>query len=189
MNTPAHLIFASCAFARPNNPKTIWAAIAGGFIPDASLYFMAAWSRWIQGNSFDFIFNVQYFSQEWHNVFRIDNSFVLWGLLLGLAIRVKRDWLIAFSGAALLHLALDFPLHHNDGRAHFWPLSDWVFNSPVSYWHPHYYGNIVGPFEIALVLGCTALLWRRFQSPSMRMFFCGIAALQVVPFIVFGIMF
>ncbi len=61
------------------------------------------------------------------------SSFILWGGLLAVALRRGWSVLIAFAGAGLLHLALDFPLHTHDARMHFWPLSTWVFESTLSY--------------------------------------------------------
>lgn len=41
-------------------------------------------------------------------VFAIDNSFIVWFGLLGLAIWQRSTWVIALTGAALLQLVLDF---------------------------------------------------------------------------------
>lgn len=109
------------------------AAIAGALIPDLSLYLMAGWELLIQGTDPEIVFGQMYFSESWQAVFRIDNSFVIWGLLLVAGIMARSAVLFALCGAALLHLALDFPLHNDDARAHFWPLTNWKFISPVSY--------------------------------------------------------
>ena len=69
---------------------------------------------------------------------------------------------MALTGAALLHLLFDLPLHHDDGRAHFWPLTGWIFESPVSYWDVRHGAAWVAPIE-ALVgaLAAITLWWRR----------------------------
>ena len=59
--------------------------------------------------------------------------------------------------AALLHLAFDLPLHHSDARPHFWPLSDWVFRPPLSYWNPARHGDLVGAVEIGACVALCAL--------------------------------
>lgn len=114
------------------------------------------------------VFREYYYSDAWQAVFAVDNSFVLWGILL--AVALWRSWrLVAiFAGAALLHLALDFPLHTHDARQHFWPLSTWVFNSPVSYWDSRAYAGIVGPLEGALSIVCSVILFRRFAHWGIR---------------------
>lgn len=189
MNTPAHLIIGAAVFARPDATKITLAALFGALAPDLSLYVMAMVSLFVLQIPPQTVFGELYFSDAWQLVFSIDNSFILWGIGFALAWRFKSAWAIAMCGAALLHIALDFPLHHDDGRAHFWPLTDWVFESPVSYWDGNHYGNIVGPIEIALSLALCVLLWRRFQTRWARLGIAALAIAEAMPVIVFGIMF
>lgn len=123
MNTPAHLIFGMVAFGDPNKRAVLLAAAAGALIPDASLYALAGWELLVRGTSPDIVFGQMYYGEAWQSVFRIDNSFVLWGIALGLAVMARSQVFIALCAAALLHLVLDFPLHNDDARAHFWPIS------------------------------------------------------------------
>ena len=91
----------------------------------------------------------------------------------------------AFAISAFLHIAFDLPVHREDGHAHFWPLSDWVFISPVSYWDREHYGNVVGPLEILLVIALIAVLWRRFHAVWVRsLLLLGVVA-QAAPFVYF----
>ena len=168
MNTPAHLVFGAAAFGRPDIPKTTIAALAGAFAPDVSLYVMTAVSIWILGISPDTVFRDLYYSNAWQQVFAIDNSFVLWGVALGAALWVRSAPLVAFTGAALLHLAFDFPLHTHDARMHFWPLTDWKFESPVSYWDGRAHARIVEGTVLAIVVVLAVLIWRRFKTWAMR---------------------
>ena len=71
-----------------------------------------------------------------------------------------------FFASMFLHACFDFPLHHNDAHHHFFPFSDWRFLSPISYWNPEYYGNIIAPIEVLMVvlgslwlLKTTAQVW------------------------------
>lgn len=170
MNTPAHLILGAAAFARPAERRYLLAALLGGLAPDLSLYLMAGVSLTLLQIPPQVVFGELYFSDAWQTVFAIDNSVLLWGGLLGLAVWRGRAGLTAFAGAGLLHVALDFPLHHDDGRAHFWPLSDWVFESPFSYWDMAHGAGVIGPMEGALCGIATYLLWRRFQGRGPRVF-------------------
>ena len=97
--------------------------------------------------------------------------------------------LIALFSAALVHLTLDFPLHNDDARAHFWPLTNWKFTSPVSYWDPKYYGQIVGPVEIGLALVASVYAWHKYRGRVMRGIIAVLALLEVAPIVIFGIMF
>jgi len=108
MNTPAHLIFGAVAFGKPGNPRVTTAALIGAFLPDLSLYVMVAWSIWIRGIDPNIVFHQYYYSAEWQQVFAVDNSFVLWGVLLAFAIWGKKPALIAFAGAGFVHLCLTF---------------------------------------------------------------------------------
>ena len=170
MNTPTHLILAAAVFAKPNQPKLTWAALIGGFLPDLSLYFMVIWHKFVLNTSERVIFDEVYFSKYWQFVFSVDNSFFVWGAILALALVARNGWVIALSGAGFLHLMFDFPLHHDDARAHFWPLSDWKFESPVSYWDPAHYGGIMAPLEYIFALILLTILWRRFTGRFTRVF-------------------
>jgi hypothetical protein len=174
VNTPAHLIFAAAAFARPEREPgdgaraVNGAALLGGLMPDFSLYFAFVWGVAALGMSPQTFFGEVYFWPELQAVFAIDNSFVVWAGVLGLAIVVRHLALIAFAGSGLLHLVFDFTLHNDDARMHFWPVSDWVFVSPVSYWDPAHYGGIASIAEIGVCLVLLALLWRRFTGGLAR---------------------
>ncbi|MCH2165165.1 MAG: hypothetical protein MK098_11005 [Marinovum sp.] len=93
-----------------------------------------------------------YFS-AWQMVFAIDNSILLW--TAGLLISAWRGWWpgVALARAAFLHIAWDFPLHHEYGRAHFWPLPGWIYESPLSYWDSDHNAAI-----IAAITGLISML-------------------------------
>lgn len=169
MNTPAHLIVGTALFSHEDRKGTYLAALAGGFAPDLSLYVMVAVSIWIMGVPAQVVFREYYYSDSWQAVFAVDNSFVLWGLLL--AIALWRGWfrVVAFAAAGLAHLALDFPLHTHDARQHFWPLTDWVFVSPFSYWDRAAHAGVIGPAELALSVVLTVVLFRKFHSLGVRL--------------------
>jgi len=189
MQTPAHLIFGMAAFGKAGRPAVTTAAFIGGLLPDLSLYLLAAWHLNVRGVPPDIVFGELYFSNLWQSIFRIDNSLVLWGAAFAVAFWLKRSVFMALCGAALLHILCDLPLHHDDGRAHFWPITDWIYQSPVSYWDPAHYGHIVGPIEAMLVFIAAIFLWRRHINPRMRGFVALIAALELVPIIAFALMF
>lgn len=143
------------------------AAMVGAVLPDLSLYVMAGTAIFILGISPQVVFDELYFSPAWQTVFAIDNSFLVWGAILLLALYRRASWAVALSGAALLHLCLDFPLHHDDGRPHFWPVSDWVFRSPVSYWDRSRGALWIAPVEFCLVLGAAFVIWRQRLGVAM----------------------
>ncbi len=186
MNTPTHLILAAAVFAKPGQPKVNTAALIGGFLPDFSLYFMFFWHRFVLNVSESEIFGALYYSERWQYIFAVDNSFLVWAAILGLAVVIKRDWLMILACAALLHLAFDFPLHNDDARAHFWPVSMWKFESPISYWDPQHFGLILAPLEYAFALILLVILWRRFSGKAVRAVLAVCAILPLIPFVIFA---
>ena len=188
MNTPAHLIAGLAAFGRPDARRVTAAALAGALVPDLSLYLLAGWALVVQGLPPETVFGRLYYSDAWQTVFRIDNSVPLWTLALVAGGLARRPVLVAFAGAALLHLALDFPLHHDDARAHFWPLTDWIFVSPVSYWDPAHHGRVAGLIEIAGALVLSAWLWRRYPGRLMRALIAALALAELAPGLMFALM-
>ncbi len=147
------------------------AALLGALAPDLSLYLMVGWHLLILGTDPQIVFGQLYFSETWQSVFAVDNSIFLWGALLAVALWRKWRILVCFAGAALLHIGLDFPLHAGDGRPHFWPLSDWVFDSPLSYWDSRHGARWIGPLELGLSAVLTLVLWRRVQAWPWRALF------------------
>lgn len=180
MNTPAHLILGASAFARPDRRGTLAAALAGSLAPDVSLYVMVAVAVWGMGIPARTVFGEYYYSDSWQSVFAVDNSFVLWGLLLAVALWRRWPLLVVFSGAGLLHLAFDFPLQTHDARQHFWPLTDWVFISPFSYWDGAAHAGMIGLGTLGLTLALAALLIRRFQTLGVRALFVVLAGAEAM---------
>jgi len=164
VNTPAHLLIGAAAFGKENQKGTTIAAMLGSLAPDLSLYVMASVSIWALNVPADTVFHELYFSDTWQRVFAVDNSFILWTLACAIAVWRRSTIFVAFAAAGLLHLAFDFLLHTEDARMQFWPISDWVFRSPVSYWDRTAYAGIVGPLEVTMSGGAAYLIWQRTES-------------------------
>ena len=189
MNTPAHLIFGMTAFGKAGSTAVTGAALAGALVPDLSLYLLAGWHLIVLGTSPEVVFGQLYFSAAWQTVFRVDNSFILWGILFGWGAIARNPVITAFAGAALLHLGLDSLFHNDDGRSHFWPLTNWIFQSPVSYWDPDHHGTLVGALEVAVSLLCCGILWRRFRARATRVLIAVLGVTEFAPFVLFSLMF
>ncbi|WP_170325422.1 cobalamin biosynthesis protein CobQ [Ruegeria arenilitoris] len=179
MNTPAHLLIGAAAFARPARGRILAAAVLGSLLPDLSLYVMASVSLFVLGIPEQVVFDKLYFSSAWQTVFAIDNSFILWGLALWVGLWCRWRVLMVAASAGLLHLAMDFLLHAGDGRPQFWPLSDWVFHSPVSYWDSTHHALWVAPVSIAVCAGAYVLLWNRGLSVSAKLFFAVLLGVEI----------
>ena len=187
MNTPAHLVVGLAAFGRPGEARIVAAALIGGLLPDLSLYLLAGLEL-VRGTPPAVIFGELYGSEFWQAVFAVDNSIPLFAAVLLVGIARRSAWVVALAGAALLHLGADLALHHDDARRHFWPLTDRVFVSPVSYWDPAHHAGVVAPIEAAMVLALCALLWRRHRGAAMRALLIVLASAQLAPTLLWAVM-
>ena len=64
---------------------------------------------------------------------------------------IKKRWMVFFSLSMCLHFIVDFFTHNDDAHRHFLPLSDYRFESPISYWDRDHYGELGGAIELALL--------------------------------------
>ena len=172
MNTQTHVLLAAAILAKPNAPARNTAIIVGSLVPDLAIYTLFVWSK-IAGIPERKVWSELYYAPPWSDAVMVGNSAPIYLLLLIigiLAARRRRAFLVLvfFAAAALIHVAADLPVHVDDAHAHLWPLSDWRFRSPVSYWHPDHYGGIFSLFEGALGIVLSAILWFRFQALWVR---------------------
>ena len=75
-----------------------------------------------------------------------------------------RDWhriVLWFLLGWLGHTVADFLTHADDVRPLFWPISDWTWSSPVSYYNPMYFGREFFVVNHALMLLAIVLLLLR----------------------------
>lgn len=176
MMTQTHLLVAASLFMRPGHKRRNLAVAAGALVPDAAIYALFAYAM-ATGIPQSELWSQTYWSEPWQTFVAIGNSIPLYlGLLaLALLIAAPKDgrprWqslpaLLAL--AALTHLAGDLPVHHDDAHSHFWPFSNWRFQSPVSYWDRAHHGGVFAIFELILSIGLIALLFRRFKAKWAR---------------------
>ena len=168
MNTPTHLLISAAVFTKPGRDRDNAAVLFGALLPDLFIYGLFVWSK-LAGIPEGLLWREIYFGDDVQLISAIGNSAPLYVLLLGIGWQLGRRWLLLLSASAMVHLAFDFPLHQNDAHRHFWPLSDWRFESPLSYWEPSGYGSTVALAEATLALLLAVLLWRRFGHRWVRL--------------------
>jgi membrane-bound metal-dependent hydrolase YbcI (DUF457 family) len=197
MNTQTHMLMGAALFGRPM-PRLAWAAVAGGIAPDVPMYLIVAglrmvgypmreiferlyWENWWQianaiGHSFVLwgglvAVSLALLPRPWSDRFAAQSSSAS-----GRhdpappAGRLTRSapLLFAVSASALLHSAIDFLVHRDDAHMQFWPLTEWRFRSPLSYWDPAHGGTWFGLFEAALGILLIVVLFRRYRSRRLR---------------------
>ncbi len=173
MITPSHLIY-SWALAK-RTEKTApdglakhrtTAFVVGALLPDIPVYVFFLVCGVLLGYGHELLWENMYFNSGWTVVFTLSHSLLLW-LLLYLVAKYKQ-WLIAqwVAISALFHIVVDFFVHTADAYAHFWPLTNWRFASPISYWDSASYGQYVSLGD-AIVVACL-LIWLATQYKDVR---------------------
>ena len=168
MNSPTHSLVALALLSRKGETRRNWAVFFGSLIPDLFIYVGWVWLTFVQGQDQAKIWNEIYFDQPMQTIASLFNSIPVYLAFLAIGIGFRQKvWgmvLMFFSLAALLHISMDFPVHAHDAYAHFWPISEWRFHSPLSYYETHLHGNWVGLFESFLCLVAIYVLWKRFPK-------------------------
>lgn len=184
MNSPTHSLLALALLSKRGQTKRNWAVLLGSLIPDAAIYIWAPYQKFVNGVSGIEMWDKLYFEPPMQNLIAVFNSIPIYGALatLGYMMRAKL-WgklLLFFALAALIHMATDFPVHGHDAYRHFWPLSDWRFHSPISYWETDLHAGWVSLVEALIGLSCIVILWRRFPKLWVKVILGLLAALYIL---------
>jgi hypothetical protein len=194
MQTPGHVIINLGILGRGDRPTWTWPIIIGALIPDGMMFVFYFWTKVIRGLPDREIWSTTYFLPAWQNTFDLFNSIPLALLGVAAAIYWKRSSLAgpiaACFASIILHCLQDLPLHHDDGHRHFWPLSNFRFESPISYWDPNHHAIWGSLFEVICVIGATLLTLRWLQSRWGRGILIALAGLYIALYVgLYGRMF
>lgn len=168
MNTPAHLIAAAALLAQKDAPVNNHRIVVGALLPDIWIYGFFLWASVIQGLPGEVIWTETYWTEPWQTIGAVLNSLPLSGLIVLAGAALRQTWLLLLGLAMVSHIALDLPLHGDDAHRHVWPITDWRFISPVSYWNPDENGRWGILVEFAVVSVGSAALWFRFPRLWLR---------------------
>lgn len=171
-----HVLMASALLARPGKRVQNCAVLVGAIVPDLAIYTLLLWSKAASIPERK-VWRELYWQEPWQSWTAAGNSIPIYVVTLLVGVVVARQFrssfqlgvaLIFFALAALIHIAGDLPVHVADAHRHLWPLSDWKFISPVSYWNPNHHGNVFALFEIGLGIVLTTILFIRFKDFWIR---------------------
>ena len=169
MNTPAHVVLNLTVLGREDKAGTIVPVTAGALLPDLPMMVFYAYAKLWQGISEHVIWTEAYHASDWQTVFNLFNSLPLIAVGYIAARLYGVKWFALMFASMALHCVSDLLLHHDDAHRHLFPLSEWRFKSPVSYWDPQHFGNIAGAMEaVAVIAGCAYLL-KMYTSLQARL--------------------
>ncbi len=189
MITPSHIIY-SWALAKYTEKTTTnsgeyrtTAFILGAFLPDIPIFIFFLVCGVVLGYGHTQLWDHLYFNSGWSIAFTLSHSLIFWPLTL--AIAHYKNWLFLqwLTISVIFHILIDFCVHTADAYSHFWPLSNWRFISPISYWDTASYGQYVDLFDSVLVLILTSWLFNYYSSPLARL---GIGVLLILILIRMG---
>ncbi len=176
MITPSHLIYswalAKITAQKPANPAEkhrVTAFILGALLPDIPVYVFFLVCGVMLGYNHNQLWDDMYFNSGWSVAFTLSHSLLLWPLLYLVAKYKKWFWVQWLSLSALFHIVVDFCVHTEDAYKHFWPLTDWRFISPISYWDSASYGQYVGMGDAILILILLTYLVKKYSQSRLRL--------------------
>ena len=166
MNTPSHAII-NVALLSQISPLA--GAIAfGAILPDLPIFGFYVWAKWFARLPEQKIWSQAYSYPVVQDIVAFFHSIPLAVLGWSIAFWLKWDLGQVVFLSCVLHSLGDLPVHNSDAHRHFFPLTDYRFISPVSYWDPKHYGAIAAAVELALVWGATIWVFPRTEFLLVR---------------------
>ncbi len=155
MNTPSHYILNLVVLSKTFTPNASVAITLGAILPDVPIFVFYFVAKWVYRLPEREIWSTAYYSDIVQFWVSVGHSFPV--AIAGLLICLFYHWTpgIALFGSMIGHSLLDFPFHHDDAHRHFFPLSDYKFISPLSYWDIKHHARSVACVEMGLVLAAT----------------------------------
>ena len=173
MITTSHIIY-SWAFAKKTEtlPETgkgkTLAFVLGALFPDIPTYVFFVVCGLILQIPSNILWDTMYFNSYWSIPITLTHSFIIWPFLIAISSYFGLKFLKWFSISALFHSIVDFAVHTDDAYRHFYPFSNWKFNSPISYWNSAEYGQYVSLFDSVIVLGLLVFLYQKYGKNKQR---------------------
>ncbi len=161
MHTPGHVLLNLSLLGSMTGFES--AVIAGSVLPDIPIVILYLRER-LRGTPTEIIWSECYQRRNWLAIIHLAHSIpvALLGICVGWMFSLRP--LLDFFVSMLCHALCDFPVHVHDAHRHFFPLSNYRFISPWSYWDVRYHGRTVALLEAALVVGCAIHLFLHSQT-------------------------
>jgi len=179
VNTPSHAILNLALLGRTGRPARNVPVVLGALLPDVPIVFLYAFATLVLRQPSELIWSKTYFEPVWQTLVDVPHSFPLIAAGWAVARWRKATWWELLFASMFLHSVLDYPVHTDDAHRHFFPLSGYRFDSPVSYWDPARYGREVALVEIALVLAAGVRVFGLLRRRASRVVLVAVGAFYV----------
>ena len=168
MQTQGHYVLNMALLGKTIAPKHNIAITIGAILPDIPIFLFYFISKYMYNMSEAKIWGEAYYEPIWQNIIATSHSIPI--ALIGFLICWRLDWKwgAILCVSMVCHCLLDLPVHHDDAHRHFYPFSDYRFNSPVSYWDVNHHAKIVAGIEAGLVLIATPLVMSLLKTPYTK---------------------
>jgi len=170
VNTPGHAIVNLLVLGKRDSQSLFAPVAVGAVLPDFPMFVFYAYEKsWLKTPE-RVIWSEAYYDPVWQAFFDVFNSLPLLALGVLVARLLARPHAAVLFLSMMLHAVCDLALHREDAHRHFFPFSDWRFQSPVSYWDPRHYGSIVSTIEMVVVVVGAVVLFRQYPGRGPRIF-------------------
>lgn len=206
MNTQSHLIIQTAILTKKNDSRFLFfIVILGSLIPDIPMFIFVYVESVIKNMPEIMLWNELYYDPSWQLFFNIFNSIPLTLVLIIIGLIIyKKNYLsqkfmknkyasasitktqptsrvlLAFGLALLLHEITDLFLHYDDGHAHFLPFSDFIFQSPLSYWDIRHHAYAVSIVIAIAELISFVILFLRVRTKLMKIILPIVCIISIV---------
>ena len=169
MVTQSHVVLNIALLSKRDKPVLHFYAFIGAVLPDLPMFVFFAVETFILKTSQRELWSSRYFMEAWQTFFDLFNAVPLILIVLGMGYYLLHsERIVVLAWSMLLHCGFDLVTHHDDGHHHFFPLSDFVFESPISYWDRDHHAGIVAPIERLVMLAASIYLFPRLKTRLAR---------------------
>ena len=165
MNTPSHAILNLALLSQTNDSEAFLIVAIGGILPDIPIFVFYGWAKFAAKLPEPKIWSEAYYQPTIQNLVAIFHSIPLAMFGWGTGYFYGWESLQLLCLSLILHSLFDLPVHHDDAHRHFFPVSNYRFISPVSYWDIKHYGRAVAFVEMVAVLIATVWVFPLVHSP------------------------
>ena len=167
MVTQSHVVLNIALLSKRDKPFLHFYTFIGAVLPDLPMFIFFIVESLIRKTPQRELWGSRYFAEAWQTFFDLFNAIPLILIVLGIGYYLlNSEKIVVFAWSMLIHCCFDFMTHHDDGHHHFFPLSDFVFESPISYWDRDHYGSIVAPIERLVMLVRFYLSISEVENPT-----------------------